>query len=56
MRDAAQEQKAVRYIDNNPVKARLCRVDKDWPFSSNRFRDGFNQLLIPAGTPASGPA
>jgi type I restriction enzyme R subunit/putative DNA methylase len=53
MRDGDQERKAVRYIENNPVKARLCRVDKDWPFSSVRFRDEFHRLLIPAGTPIS---
>ena len=56
MRDEEQERKAVRYIESNPVKARLCRVDKDWPFSSARFRDEFRQLLIPAGTPASSTA
>jgi type I restriction enzyme R subunit/putative DNA methylase len=56
MRDGDQERKAVRYIDNNPVKARLCRVDKDWPFSSARFRDEFQRLLLPAGAPASSMA
>ena len=53
MRDEEQERKAVRYIENNPVKARLCRVDKEWPFSSARFRDEFRRLLIPTGTPIS---
>ncbi|HUR97546.1 MAG TPA: transposase [Pyrinomonadaceae bacterium] len=24
----------IRYIENNPVKARLCRRPEDWPFSS----------------------
>jgi len=28
----------VRYIENNPVKARLCRRPEDWPFSSAWFR------------------
>ena len=56
MRDEEQERKAVRYIESNPVKARLCRVDKDWPFSSARFRDEFRRLLIPTGTPASSTA
>ena len=28
MRDEEQERKAVRYIENNPVKAKLCRVDE----------------------------
>jgi REP element-mobilizing transposase RayT len=39
MRDEAQQIKAVRYIENNPVKAKLCRASEDWPFSSARFRD-----------------
>ena len=28
----------VRYIENNPVKARLCARPEDWPFSSAWFR------------------
>ena len=28
----------VRYIENNPVKARLCKKPSDWPFSSAWFR------------------
>ncbi len=39
MRDAEQTRKAIRYIENNPVKARLCRAPEEWPFSSARFRD-----------------
>ena len=31
--------KTVRYIENNPVKARLCKVPQDWPWSSAWFRD-----------------
>jgi hypothetical protein len=56
MRDGEQERKAVRYIENNPVKAGLCRVDKKWPFNSARFRDEFHRLLIPPGAPASSTA
>ena len=56
MRDEEQEQKAIRYIENNPVKAKLCHVDKEWPFSSARFRDAFNRLMIPIGAPVSDPA
>jgi putative transposase len=56
MRDEAQEKKAMRYIENNPVKARVCHEDRAWPFSSARFRDEFNHLLIPAGAPASSTA
>ena len=29
---------ALRYIENNPVKARLCAKPSDWPFSSAWFR------------------
>ena len=29
---------ALRYIENNPVKARLCEKPSDWPFSSAWFR------------------
>jgi len=38
MRDEEQVSKAVRYIENNPVKAKLCRAPEDWAFSSARFR------------------
>ena len=39
MRDEAQTRKAIRYIENNPVEARLCRAPEEWPFTSARFRD-----------------
>jgi REP element-mobilizing transposase RayT len=39
MRDTEQTLKAIRYIENNPVKAKLCQVPEDWPFSSARFRN-----------------
>jgi REP element-mobilizing transposase RayT len=29
----------VSYIENNPVKAGLCKKSSDWPWSSARFRD-----------------
>ena len=53
MRDEEQERIAVRYIENNPVKAKLCRTAKEWLFSSARFRDEFRRLVIPTGTPIS---
>jgi putative transposase len=56
MRNEEQERKAIRYIENNPGKAKLCRSADRWPFSSARFRDEYNRLLIPAGAPASGTA
>ena len=39
MRDEAQEQIAIRYIENNPTKAKLLLNPNEWPGSSARFRD-----------------
>jgi REP element-mobilizing transposase RayT len=39
IRDTEQILKAIRYIENNPVKAKLCRSAEAWSFSSARFRD-----------------
>jgi hypothetical protein len=39
MRDEKQKLRAMRYIENNPVKADLCHASEEWPFSSARFRD-----------------
>lgn len=47
MRDEAQEKTAVRYIENNPVKAMLGRAPEEWAFSSARFRDEYRRLKIP---------
>jgi REP element-mobilizing transposase RayT len=52
MRDEVQEKIAIRYIENNPVQAKLCSVKEQWPFSSARFRDEYVRLVIPAGTPS----
>ncbi len=38
MRNAEHFRKTVAYIENNPVKARLCKRPEDWPFSSAWFR------------------
>ncbi len=38
IRNAEQFQKTVQYIENNPVKARLCKKASDWPFSSAGFK------------------
>ena len=38
MRDAEQERRTARYIENNPVKAGLVRNPMDWQWSSARFR------------------
>jgi REP element-mobilizing transposase RayT len=34
VRDSKEERRIVRYIENNPVKAGLCRDAAEWPFSS----------------------
>jgi putative transposase len=47
MRNEEQEQTAIRYIENNPVKARLCRAAAEWPFSTARFRDEYRRLVLP---------
>lgn len=38
IRNADHFVRTVRYIENNPVKARLCTRPEDWPFSSARYR------------------
>jgi len=47
MRDERQERTAIRYIEQNPLKARLCAAAGHWPFSSARFRDGYRRLILP---------
>jgi REP element-mobilizing transposase RayT len=47
MRNEEQERVAIRYIEGNPVKAKLCQLAEDWPFSSARFRDTFRSLVLP---------
>ena len=36
IRDREHEGRVTRYIENNPVKAGLCRATEDWPWSSAR--------------------
>ncbi len=38
IRDGEHFRRTVKYIENNPVKARLCKKPEDWPFSSAWFR------------------
>ena len=44
IRNAEHFAKTVRYIENNPVKARLCEQPQDWPFSSAWFR--YNKTMM----------
>ena len=56
MRDEDQERKAIRYIENNPVKANLCRAATEWKFSSAEFRDSYRRLVVPSTTERRAPA
>jgi hypothetical protein len=47
MRDEEQEKAAVRYIEGNPVKAKLCQIAEDWESSSARFRHEYRRLVLP---------
>jgi len=38
VRDEQHYQNAIAYIENNPVKAGLCRRPEDWPWSSASWR------------------
>jgi REP element-mobilizing transposase RayT len=38
IRDPEHFVSVVRYIEDNPVKSRLCMSPEDWPYSSARFR------------------
>ncbi len=49
MRDEQQLQTAIRYVEENPVKARLCREPSEWPVSSARRRDSYGRLVNAPG-------
>jgi len=38
IRNADHFEKVIAYIENNPVKARLCEKPADWPYGSAWFR------------------
>jgi putative DNA methylase len=38
IRNAKHFTTAIAYIENNPVKARLCQKPEDWPYSSAWFK------------------
>ncbi len=46
MRDEAHEQRTRRYIEGNPVKARLALEPARWAWSSARYRDEFGRLTL----------
>jgi REP element-mobilizing transposase RayT len=45
IRDNEHLSRAVRYAENNPVKAGLVRDPTDWPWSSAGWRDAYGRLL-----------
>jgi len=47
MRYEEQERKSIRYIENNPVNAKLCGAAENWPSNSARFRDEYRRLVLP---------
>ena len=46
MRDTEHERTTIRYIENNPTKAKLVLDPKAWPWSSARLRDEFGVLRL----------
>jgi putative DNA methylase len=44
IRDDAHLKLAVRYTEQNPVKAFLTKAARDWPWSSARHRDEYERL------------
>ena len=44
IRNQAHLRTAIRYIETNPVRAKLVRVAAEWPWSSARFRDEYGVL------------
>ncbi len=47
IRDEEHCRKVIRYIESNPVRARLVKSPEEWPFSSARFRDEYRRLPPP---------
>ena len=48
MRDEEHEARTRRYIEQNPLKAKLAREPADWAWSSARLRDEYGRLRLPA--------
>jgi putative transposase len=46
MRDGEHERETIRYIENNPAKAKLVLDPRDWPWSSARYRDESGVLRL----------
>jgi len=46
MRNEAHELQTIRYLEDNPTKARLVLDPKQWPWSSARWRDAYGRLCL----------
>ena len=46
IRDEAHLLKAVRYTEQNAVKALLAKTAQEWPWCSARHRDEYGRLLL----------
>jgi putative transposase len=44
VRDETHMKRAVRYTEQNPVKAFLAKTAREWPWSSARHRDEYERL------------
>ncbi len=56
VKDEGHRLKAVKYVENNPVKAGSVREPKAWPWSSARFRDDYGVLQLPLRSAGLQPA
>jgi REP element-mobilizing transposase RayT len=41
VRNSTEERRTIRYIENNPVKARLCGAPEAWPYSTASAERGW---------------
>jgi putative transposase len=46
MRNDQHERMTIRYIENNPTKAKLVLDPREWLWSSARLRDEFGRLRL----------
>ena len=44
IRDASHLAQAIKYVEQNPTKAKLVRDAREWPWSSARLRDEYFRL------------
>jgi len=54
IRDEAHLRSAIRYTEQNPVKACLAKAARDWQWSSARRRDEYERLPWQRGSQARG--